>query len=464
MEKLHEQYKPTPEDIEKAEGMMTKEQKEMSKQRAEIYERGLIKKEADPKVVSLFEKQFGRGANMEYETSEVVLFGDWGVGSYISYQEGKLTLAVGTSFDAKSEPETISADLQNMMAKRAELQALGYHVEINQANEIYELVFDKEIDIDGLDKDIDKIKDILGIQKIEKQEKKISPEQTEFLEKANRAIDDYINAYDSSMRSKANYKFSVYDSGYTSGSYKLFPIEHPVRLPEDFDRQDVKQVRVVLSDIEKSILYFKGNEAFLELMGENPVAIDPKELEKEFIENSKESTGSRYKWKGYHKDSDAIYKDGEHYRAKNLALIAAQAHKSGNIKIRDEALKLAREAASCDDYDRRQEQKYISIALAELVSRKNNEASLKKAEGCLMVHIGSYETSSGVFPHQRRVGLANIAKIREISGLETETTISKLNTLEKMIPGSVEYTKKCIKLLKEIRAIKKENKLESFGN
>ena len=72
-----------------------------------------------------------------------------------------LTIALGTVFSEDQSPENLISDLEKLIAQKEMLEELGYDIEINRSEEIYELVFTKKVEFDGVLGALTEVKELL---------------------------------------------------------------------------------------------------------------------------------------------------------------------------------------------------------------------------------------------------------------------------------------------------------------
>ncbi len=209
MEKSQEKYQSTEEEIKKAEGMMTEEEKDSSALRATVHDVDVYEKELkeehkrrreeerkemfpakapDPETISAFGEIFGKGLDNEIffgeglkiePGGEVIISGNWNIKgdwneNYLSkvtieYHDWskEFTLFLGSSLmteDGPIEPEDLIKNLQNMLVVKSQLENLGYKAELKLSiGEIYEYFFKKEIDVNNLKKELRKLTNYITI-------------------------------------------------------------------------------------------------------------------------------------------------------------------------------------------------------------------------------------------------------------------------------------------------------------
>lgn len=162
-----EQYQPTAEEIKKAEEMMTETEKFKSKER-EIYPN----RTPNPEVVSVFEKIFGEDSLEINPGGEIIINREWsssGLGNVlIEYHDWnkELTMWLGTSLgseDEPTEPEELIKNIRRMLGIKTQLTSMGYNAKLHLDQDVYEYIFEKEIDVKNLKRELEELTDYIEI-------------------------------------------------------------------------------------------------------------------------------------------------------------------------------------------------------------------------------------------------------------------------------------------------------------
>lgn len=316
-------------------------------------------------------------------------------------------------------------------------------------------------------------------------------ESTEFKDKGNEVIADYLKLakeYNEAVsRGVASTSFD--GDNYTVRTFPGSPIELPDQEP-NLDN--------VLHSLEKADRDFKNFGLHIYVGGENDKSLaslgtypdreyksassmdfleiaeveDREKAKNEVIKTLNELL--KYDPRKEQYDGQKI--DGAHSTSKKLALIAAVLHHLGEVDASKTALEKAKEMAKIAegfrDYNSKAGEKYLAIALAEIVAGDNPSQNLDWADHKYMSYFGGFESTDGIGPSTRMFGLQSSAKLRVLADLDPSKTIAKLKektqrhasyknmSAEDYISGVTENTQKAIELWQKIRAMIEKLKAE----